>query len=391
MEWSSAEPSQTYAPYVNVEGAGQWAGPCAASPSNCSQSPDLRWQESEHNSAGHPRVISLIDDAPQQARRLCVTVQHPFAPNVPTGGTIQGTLILTDVDGKSRAIPFTIDKGQSSAQQCSPEAAPATGPTTGPAPGHTAGPFTLDPPKWWREGRALLAARGAKCETTHQVEQGGSWSFDFLECKTAIPKAVGVAFGGNPAAPSLSESCDGTASQGDPRGDTWYYNCRIFAFPGTSAKPNPATWVCVRQSFFSPGYGDFVDAWESEGSRGTRWPNRRTKTLAGCRAPRAMARVTPRSAGSDSLTLPAICSRACTATVTAFRNGRSVGHGRRTLKAWRERPIHVDLTDRARGATRLVFKLSVTAGKLHGSDHVTARVAGGTWRAGYVADATMRR
>ncbi len=254
VEWSSAEPSQQWAPRVNVELPAKfgdplellWSGPCAT-PGNCwGFAQDFRWQEAEYNSAGHPRVISLIDDAPQQRRAVCVVVEHSHGVGWPTGGTIQGTLVLTDVDGTTRSIPFAVDKGQKTAKECSPQT----------VAGPLAGPFTLDPPRWWRQARAVLKARGGKCSRTRHEEpkEGGTW--DVLECKSKIPKAVFVAHGGNPQAPSFFESCTGSASQGRPNGDDWGATPAIlFASPGTRAKPNPRTWGCSRWNGFSPGYG----------------------------------------------------------------------------------------------------------------------------------------
>jgi hypothetical protein len=187
------------------------------------------------------------------------------------------------------------------------------------------------------------------------------------------------------------DSCDGSASQGRPNGDEWFYNCTIYAFPGTRAKPNPATWRCFRQSFFSPGYGGFIDAWTSENARGTAWPDRRFKELRDCLAPRAVMRLKSRSVQSRTLRPAAMCSRPCAADVTALRNGRVVGRGRRPLPAWRERPIRLDLSGRARSATRLVLRLSVEAGRWSGRDTTTANVARGKWHVAKAADAVLRR
>ena len=382
MEWSSAVPTQTFAPYVNVGGGGQWAGPCAG-PTTCSVAEGMRWEEAEPNASGQPRVVELIDDRPDLARRICVTVQHPFMADVPFGGRITGTLTLTGFDGVARSVPFDIDKGQSTAAECSPQEPPqATGPT--------GGPFYLDPPAWWRQGRKVLKRRGGTCTTQHQTEQtsGGSWTFDYRICSATIPKALGVAYGGNPAGQAASESCDATATQNRPKTDEWYYNCTIYAFPGTSAKPNIETWRCFRQSFFAPGYGTYLDAWSTEAKRGSLWPKRRTKNLRQCLSPRAVARMAPGGAGAGTLRVSAMCSHACTAAVTALRNGKAVGTARRSLAAWRSATIRVPLTRRGRGAADLTYRLTARAGKRRG----TSKPANKDVRTGgRVADVFLRK
>jgi hypothetical protein len=392
MEWSSAEPTQWFAPYVTVTlpddaslpGGGRWSGPCAAGPSNCSAREGMRWEEAEPNAAGQPRVVKLIDDRPDLARRICVTVQHSFAADMPFGGRITGTLTLTGFDGVARSVPFEIDKGQSTAAECSPQEAPKP---TGP----TGGPFQLDPPAWWREGRKVLKQRGGACTTEHltvQEASGATWTSDYRLCTATIPKAIGVAYGGNPAAQEFSESCDATATQNRPKTDEWYYNCTIYAFPGSSAKPNIETWRCFRQSFFSPGYGSYIDAWSTEARRGSLWPKRRTKNLRECLSPRAVARMAPRGAGASPLRVSAMCSHACTATVTALRNGKAVGTARRSLAAWRSATIRVPLTRRARGAADLTYRLTARAGRRRGTSKQANRDVGTGGRA---ADVFLRK
>jgi hypothetical protein len=57
------------------------------------------------------------------------------------------------------------------------------------------------------------------------------------------------------------------------------------------------------------------------------------------------------------------CSHACTARITALRNGKRVGSARRSLAAWRETKIRVAIAGRSRGVT---YRLDVRAGKRRG-------------------------
>ena len=83
-------------------------------------------------------------------------------------------------------------------------------------------------------------------------------------------------------------------------------------------------------------------------------------------------------AGARTLRVSAMCSHACTAAVTALRNGKAVGTARRSLAAWREATIRVPLT---RGGARLTYRLTARAGKRRG----TSKAASG------IADVFLRR
>ena len=401
VQWSSPEPSQQHAPYVNVDviggsgAGGQWAGPCA---SGCTAPSGFHWEEASHNAAGHPQTISLVDDAPQQGRSVCIVVQHPFSPSIQSGGRITGSLTLTDVDGTSRSVYFSVDKGQSAPRECSPVTAPQQQAPDQPAPppSQTGGPFFLDPPGWWREGRAVLEARGGRCTQTRQSEPkpGGTWSFDVLECRSRIPVETAIPFGGNPNATELFEHCHGEASQGRPVTDQWFYDCEIFAVPTVGGRPNPLTWACDRDSFFSPGYGTYVDAWVSTTGRALRWPRRLQRDLDDCLAPRATFELAPRSPASAArrgLDLRGVCSRACRVRVSVLRGRRVVGRGTASRRAWRSGSVRVPLGRGARGARELRLRVDVRAGRVRGTDTVTARIAGGRWRAAEAADAAMTR
>lgn len=361
VEWSSAVPTQTWAPYVSVvypdvqyKPGARWAGPCASPFTVCSL-PSEHWEESELNASGHPRVIKLVDDRPDLARRLCVVVEHPFVADFPIiGGLITGTLTLTGFDGVARSIPFAIDKGQKTGEECSPPQPPE------PPAGPRAGPFEIDPPAWWREGQQVIERRGGVCTTQRWPDDTHGGTFDSRVCSVKIPKAIGVAFGGNPAADAFSETCDATATQNRRPSDEWYYNCRIYAFPGTSAKPNVETWRCFREAYFSPGYGPYVDAWSTQALRRSKWPRRRVQSLQECLSPRAVARGAARR---GRLRVSVKCSHACTARITALRNGKRVGSARRSLAAWRETKIRVAIAGRSRGVT---YRLDVRAGKRRG-------------------------
>jgi hypothetical protein len=71
-----------------------------------------------------------------------------------------------------------------------------------------------------------------------------------------------------------------------------------------------------------------------------------------------------------------MCSHACTATVTALRDGGTVGTARRALAAAARRSIRVRLTRRARGAAALTYRLTVTSGERRGTGMPATTEAG---------------
>src|SRR5688572_27124975 len=195
VEWSAAQ-QQDHSPYVNVfiDGTtgGQYAGPCDARDQNCLARPGFHWEEGNFDSRGFAHLISYVDDQPERPHRVCVELQHPYDMTFPFAATMQLTVTLTDRDGSSRTLQFTLDPGQRSAVECTPAARPPQW-----SGGSTA------PPSWWLSATRVLRSRGGKCEQSVAEREGrdpdtgraaGTYREEFTVCRAPIPKAVFVAF-----------------------------------------------------------------------------------------------------------------------------------------------------------------------------------------------------
>jgi hypothetical protein len=372
VDWSGP-PEQDHSPYVNIfQGGygGQYAGPCDARDQNCASSPGFHWEEGNFDARGFAHLISYIDDQPEQARRICFELQHPYDTTLPFGGTMQVTVTVTDPDNSQRTVQFALAKGQRSAVECSPVKRPAGGT-----------PGDASPPSWWGGATKFVRSRGGTCdqEVTQRIgrdpdtgRESGTYQERFSSCRHRIPKAVFVALGGNPNSPvPPAEGCTSIVQQGNPNGDEHAWSCNIFAAPGTEAKPNRAPWRCSRSKYVSRLDSENQRFWEA--SRTKLWPERRVATLAACLGPRAAFDTVGPSVSkalSGGLAVPFRCSKRCTVDLRLSRRGATLAQGRERLRAAVEKSVQATFGNgaagRLAGARRLKLTATVTAGAYKG-------------------------
>jgi hypothetical protein len=123
--------------------------------------------------------------------------------------------------------------------------------------------YTYDPPPWFKDGVALIKARGGTCQTAGYTDQtppnplpGEPTEITVQkseDCNHRIPRVTAEAIGYK-GIPSPKEGCGGVASDvtGQPRPgitptpERYEYICVVYANPGTNAKPNRRSWICRR-------------------------------------------------------------------------------------------------------------------------------------------------
>ena len=236
-------------------------GPCS-SPGNCTAEGGVHWEEANPNAGGYHQTISLVDDLPARARRICFWIGHPYAADYPVDSQYQVTVQVTDPSGATATRSFTLAKGQRTQAECSPaaQAPPRLG--------------TVRPPAWWLEGRRLIRARGGRCtRSSRQIEAqdpatgepgGTTYTETEVRCQHPIPKRLGVKWGGNPAARSLGEGCSSLVSDGNPEGDAYAFHCTIFGARRLNGDPRLSSWRCQRFKSRDLRYHESDRAWTAQ-------------------------------------------------------------------------------------------------------------------------------
>ena len=130
----------------------------------------------------------------------------------------------------------------------------------------TASAYTFDPPSWFEDAVDLIKKRGGSCEPFNftTVNPPGPFPPGFtppqettidsgVDCSHKIPRRVAEQFGQNPARGEVcgGQAIDVTGTPGPgttPRREEYGYGCRVFAKPGTNARPNRASWPCSRNA-----------------------------------------------------------------------------------------------------------------------------------------------
>jgi hypothetical protein len=161
--------------------------------------------------------------------------------------------------------------------------------------------YIWEPPSWFKAGVALVNARGGTCEpsgsTFHLPDNSGGPGETVVskgeDCSHRIPKVLAKKFGVNPA---RGETCAGIAYDVTgqptpgitPTPENYLYGCRVFARPGTNAKPNRASWPCSRSIYGGDGGSHNDRRWIAE--RTKLYRKQTFKTLKQCLSRRLRAK-----------------------------------------------------------------------------------------------------
>jgi hypothetical protein len=157
--------------------------------------------------------------------------------------------------------------------------------------------YTYDPPAWFKDGIAVIKARGGTCHSENSTRHapdptggpGETTVYTGEYCTHPIPRALAKELLGgvgnpnvHPAEVCAAHASEVTGSPGPytPTEENYLYTCSIFFKPGTDSKPNRASWRCLRSTYGGQGGSHNDRRWISK--RTKRYRTQTFRTLRQC-------------------------------------------------------------------------------------------------------------